>query len=90
MNIVKNNDDEIKKERAFISKSQVKQNFSNSSYSLILPPIKKYKKNNIIPKIKRKENIIRSIKSFVEISIRLDNNSLNSRNIQEKANLAII
>ena len=88
LNIVKNNDDEINKERALLSKSQVKKDFSNSSYSLILPPIKKFKKNNIIPKSKRKENIIRSSNSFVDISIGLDSNSLNSRNI-EKANLAI-
>ena len=89
LNIVKNNDDEINKERALLSKSQVKQDFSNSSYSLILPPIKKYKKNNIIPKSKRKENIINSSNSFVDISIGLDNNFLKNRNIQDKANLAI-
>ena len=89
LNIVKNNDDEILKERALLSKSQLKQDFSNSSYSLILPPIKKFKKNNIIPINKRKVNIFRSNNSFVDISIGLDNNSLNSRNIQEKANLAI-
>jgi hypothetical protein len=89
LNIVKNNDDEIIKVRALLSKSQIKQDFSHSSYSLVLPPIKKYKKNNIIPKSKRKENIIRPSNSFVDISIGLDNNSLNSRNIQEKANLAI-
>ena len=65
------------------------QDFSSSSYSLILPPIKNNRKNNIIP-IKRKENIIRKSNSLIDLSIGLDNNNcLNSNNTQRKANLAI-
>ena len=89
LNIVKNKDDDILKEKILLSKSPSMKDFTNYSSSIILPPIKKFKKRNIfnIDKRKGSSNQIQSKRNFIDITPDMDNILL--KNEKQKANAAI-
>ena len=89
INIVKNNDEEIIKERILLSKSQSMNDISSSSSKIILPPIKLYKRrNNIIIYKKRENSNFQSKNNFVDMTIDIHNDSL-KKSDRQKANVAI-
>ena len=89
INIVKNNDEEIIKEKILLSKSQSMNDISSSSSKIILPPIRLYKRrNNIIIYKKRENSNFQSKNNFVDMTIDIHNDSLKNSD-RQKANVAI-
>ena len=86
----KNNDIEILKEKMMMSKSPSVKDFSSSTSGIILPPIKKYKKNIFINlDKKRNSNPSHTKNAFIDLTIDMNNESMESENIKQKANAAI-
>ena len=89
INIVKNTDEEILKEKILLSKSPSMRDISSSSSNIILPPIKIYKRRNNINIYKKRENSnFQSKNSFVDMTIDMVNDSLKNSD-KQKANAAI-
>ena len=89
LNIVKNNDNDILKEKALLSKSPNMKDISGSSMSIILPPIKNYQKNKIIQMEKRRNLKFQQRNSYLDITRDLTNDILKINESNQKANAAI-
>ena len=90
LNIVKNKDIDIIKEKILLSKSPSMKDISNFSSSLVLPPIKIYKRKNFFNVGRnRNSNFIQAKNNFVDITAEMDNILTKNDDIKQKANAAI-
>jgi len=89
LNIVKNNDIDILREKIRISKSPSMIDFSSSTSTIFLPPIKNYRKNLIKIDKKKLLNPIQTKDTFVDLTIDMNNESVKNADIKLKANSAI-
>ena len=90
LNIVKNSDYEILKEKIMLYKSPSMKE-SNSSSTLILPPIRNNKKNYYINFNKKKQlNPIQTKdNNIIDLTIDMNNESVKNKDIKKRSNAAI-
>ena len=86
LNIVKNSDNEILKEKAILCKSPSIKDSLSSSSTIILPLIKKFKLKNVL---KKRENVSQNKNTFVDITLDMNNESVKTIEMKHKANEAI-